>query len=170
MNVLDITLLVALGGFVLAGFWFGLIHMVGAFAGMIVGVWAAGHFNTQVSEWIVSVFGGNINLIRVLAFVLTYSIAARLVGVLFWFVEKIFGLITIIPFLKTFDRLLGAALGFVEGMLAIGLAVYFMGRFPISERFAELLHASQFAPKFQAVGSVLAPLLPDAIRILKSVI
>ena len=170
MNILDLILLIGLGGFVLAGFWFGIIHMVGAFVGLVFGIWAASRFAGPVADWLANLTGWNENLLLVLAFVLSYAIAARLAGLALWFVEKIFHFIAIIPFLKTFNRLLGAALGFVEGMLTLGLALYVASRYPISADFTALLEASTFAPRFQAVGAVLAPLLPDAIRALQSVI
>jgi len=170
MNGLDLVLLITLGGFVLAGFWFGIIHMAGALLGMVAGVWVAGHYNGAVTDWLANITGWNANFLRIAAFVLTYAIAARLVGFAMLLVQKVFDFISIIPFLKTFNRLLGAALGFLEGALAIGLALYFASRFPINAEFTTLLAASIYAPRFQIVGSILTPLLPDAIRLLKSVI
>jgi uncharacterized membrane protein required for colicin V production len=170
MTLLDLCLLITLGGFVLAGIWFGLVHMVGAFVGMFLGIWAAGVYQGAIADWLVNSFGWNANLSHVLAFMFIYALVARLAGVALWFVEKIFGFFTIIPFLKTFDRLLGAALGFLEGMIAVGLFIYFAARFPWNDSFAAALAASTYAPKFLAVGSTLAPLLPAAIRALKAVI
>lgn len=170
MNIIDISLLVALGGFVLAGFWFGFVHMVGGIVGLILGAILAGQFEGVLAAKIIGWVGGNANLAHVLAFIFIFGIATRLVGVAFWVVEKIFGIFHFIPLLKTFDRLLGAALGLLEGTIAIGLMVYFAARFPITLGFGSLLASSQFAPQFQSVGAILAPLLPLAIRVLKSVI
>jgi uncharacterized membrane protein required for colicin V production len=170
MTLIDLCLLVALGGFVLAGFWFGLVHMVGSFAGLIIGIIVAGQFEGVVAEKIVGFTAGNMNLAHIVAFVLIFTVVTRLAGIALWLVEKVIGIFHVIPFLKTFDRLLGAALGFLEGAIAIGLTVYFASRFPINFGFAEMLKDSVFAPRFDAVGTAFAALLPAAIRALKSVI
>jgi uncharacterized membrane protein required for colicin V production len=108
-------------------------------------------------------------LANLLAFFGLFILVNRLVGFLFYIIEKIFGLIAILPFLKTFNRLLGAALGLVEGTLVIGLAIYFAGRFPFSSWFETMLTGSLLARPFNTVGSVLAPLLPDAVRALRTI-
>ncbi|HSD12429.1 MAG TPA: CvpA family protein, partial [Patescibacteria group bacterium] len=111
MNVVDISLLVALGGFVLYGFWFGIIHMVGALLGVVVGAVAAGRLYGPVAHWLLPFVGSNENLAKILGFFIVFVLVNKLVGLAFWIIEKIFKFISIIPFLKTFNRLLGAALG-----------------------------------------------------------
>ena len=170
MTIIDITLLILLGGFVLAGFWFGVIHMIGSILGVILGAIGAGWFYGTVAEKIVSYVGGNMNLAKIIAFIVLFVVITRLVGLILWILEKMFGFMTIIPFMKTFDRLLGAALGLVEGTLAIGLCVYFSAHFPVTAGFAAMLVDSEIAHAFNKVGSVLAPLLPAAVRVVKSVI
>lgn len=170
MTLLDLCLIIALGGFVLAGFWFGLVHMVGAFVGLFVGIWAAGRYEGAVAAWLAGLFGWNENLIHIVAFILIFALVTRLFGIALWVVEKVLGIFHVIPFVKTFDRLLGAALGFIEGVIAVGLFVYFAARFPWNDAFTAALAASTYAPKFLAAGSLFAALLPAAIRALKAVI
>jgi uncharacterized membrane protein required for colicin V production len=168
MNILDISLLVLLGGFGLYGFWFGIVHIVGAFLGLFIGAVAAGRLYVPASAWIEPYMGGNTNLAKVVAFFLVFVIVSKLAGLLFWFIEKIFKFITVIPFMKTFNRLLGAALGLVEGTLMLGLVVYFAARFPISAPFATLMHDSTVAGAILPIGAILAPLLPYAVRAAQS--
>lgn len=170
MNVVDITLLVLLGGFVLAGFWFGIIHMVGSLIGLIAGALIAGWFYAPFTGLLTGYVGGNQNLAKIIAFVILFILTTRLVGLAFWTIEKIFRFISIIPLLKTFNRLLGAALGLLEGTLTIGLGVYFAARFPATAAFEMLLRDSSMARAFAAVGALLAPLLPAAVRAVRSVI
>lgn len=169
MNVIDLTLVIALSGFILAGLWFGVIHMIGSVAGVLLGAIGAGQFYGQASEYLLSLVGSNENLAKLLAFFGLFLLINRLVGLLFYLVEKIFSIIAIIPFLKTFNRLLGAALGLIEGALILGLLVYFAGRFPFSEAFAALLGESTLARVFNTVGSILAPLLPEAVRAIRTI-
>lgn len=170
MNVVDISLLILLGGFVLYGFWFGIIHMVGALVGVVFGAIAAGRLYPLVAGWIAPLFGDSQNLAKVVAFIAIFVLVGRLVGLAFWVIEKIFKFIAIIPFLKTFNRLLGAALGLLEGTLALGLAVYFAARFPISANFEVLMRDSAVAKALHAVGAILAPLLPAAVRAVRSIL
>lgn len=167
MNVLDISLLVALGGFVLYGFWFGIIHMVGALLGVVVGAVAAGRLYPLVAHW-VPFTGDNANLAKIIAFAVVFILVNKLVGLVFWVVEKIFKFISVIPFLKTFNRLLGAALGLLEGTLVLGLVVYFASKFPVSAAFDALMRDSTVAHALLPVGSILAPLLPLAVRAAQS--
>lgn len=170
MNIIDISLLVALGGFILAGFWFGAIHMVGSVVGVIVGAIVAGQFHGVLSGPIAGLVGGNQNLAKLIAFTVIFILATRIVGLTFWIVEKIFKFVAIIPFLKTFNRLVGAALGLIEGTLALGLAVWFAAHYPATAGFGTLLATSPVAKGFYAVGAVLSPLLPLAVRAAQSVI
>jgi uncharacterized membrane protein required for colicin V production len=169
MNYIDLTLLILLGGFVLAGLWFGVIHMIGALVGIVLGAFAAGHFYIPVADWMAPWLGDNENLARLLAFFGIFILTARLIGFAFHIIEKIFKIIAIIPFLKTFNRLLGAILGLIEGTLVLGLLVYFAGRFPFSSAFEEALVASTLAQALNLIGAILAPLLPEAIRALRSI-
>ncbi|MEY4745348.1 MAG: hypothetical protein RL272_1293 [Candidatus Parcubacteria bacterium] len=168
MNIVDVSLLVALGGFILYGFWFGIIHMVGSLLGVLVGAIAAGRLYVPAAHWIAPYVGGNDNLAKVIGFFVIFVLVNKLVGLAFWVVEKIFKFISVIPFLKTFNRLLGAALGLLEGTLVLGLAVYFASRFPIGAEFDALLGASSIAHALLPVGSILAPLLPLAVRAAQS--
>lgn len=168
MNVVDISLLVALGGFVLYGFWFGIIHMVGALVGVVAGALAAGRLYAPVANWVAPMVGDNANLAKIIGFVIVFILVNKLVGLAFWVIEKIFKFIAIIPFLKTFNRLLGAALGLLEGTLVLGLTVYFASRFPVSTGFDTLLADSTVAHALLPVGSILAPLLPLAVRAAQS--
>jgi len=170
MNIVDLTLLVSLGGFALYGFWFGFIHMVGSVVGVVFGAIAAGRLYGSTAHWFGDLSTTNPNLANVLGFIVTFILVNRLVGLLFWVIEKIYKFIAIIPFMKLFDRLLGAGLGFIEGTFVIGLCVYFASRFPWSLPFSADLAASPIAAKFYAVGSLLAPLLPAAVRAASSVI
>jgi len=169
MNIVDFILLASLGGFVLYGFWFGLIHMIGSVAGIIVGAVAAGRLYGVTAQWFGSLSTTNPALANLLGFIVTFIIINRLVGLLFWFLDKVYKVLAVIPFMKLFNRLLGAALGAIEGVAVIGLCVYFAARFPYSTKFAADLAASALAEKFNAVGAVLAPLLPAAVRATSSI-
>jgi membrane protein required for colicin V production len=170
MNIVDIVILSMLGAFVLAGFWFGVIHMVGAIVGFFFGVWSAGHYYVSAGNWLAPYLGGNANLAKLIAFVFIFLIITRLFGLLMGIVNKIFKIIAIIPFLKTFNHLLGAAVGLLEGTLVLGLVIYFAAKYPINATFEMALRNSQLSHVFNSVGGLMSPLLPQAIKVMQSVL
>jgi membrane protein required for colicin V production len=170
MNTVDLALLIALGGFILYGFWFGLIHMIGSIAGMFIGAFIAGRFYGVTAGWLGSLSTSNPNLANILGFVITFVVVNKLVGLAFWVFDKIYKFFAVIPGMKMSNRLLGAALGFFEAAAVLGLTVYFASRFPFSLPFTDDLATSGTAAKLYKVGEALAPLLPKAVQILKSVL
>lgn len=169
MTLFDVILIVILGGFVLFGFWFGLIHTLGALVGTIAGAWAAGHYYDALAVWVNGLVGGSLNVLRVIVFIVLFTVVNRLVGLLFFLVEKVFNVVSIIPFLKTINRLAGAILGLAEGVLVVGLSIYIASRYPLGEWFTTMVLArSSVARYLSGLGDVLAPLLPEAVRTLRS--
>jgi membrane protein required for colicin V production len=169
MNFIDLILIISIGGFVLAGLWFGIIHMIGSVAGIVVGAYCAGRFYEPAANYILPFLGGHENWAKIIAFLAIFVLVNRLVGLVFYILEKLFKVIAVIPFLKTFNRLLGAVLGLVEGTLVIGLVVYFAGKLPLSTSIATELAASKLANELNSVGAILAPFLPETIRILHTI-
>lgn len=167
MPLVDGAILILLGGFVLFGLWFGFIHTLGALIGTIGGVFVASRLFEPIAQWIHGIAGGSLNFERVVAFLLILTIVDRLIGLAFWFVEKMFNFLTIIPFLKTINRLLGGLLGFVEGVLVIGLTLYFASRYPFPP-VGEYIASSGFATWLINAASVLVPLIPAAIRAIRT--
>src|SRR5690606_32344673 len=104
------------------GFWFGLIHMVGSFVSIVVAAVISGNYFEFVAEKLSFLFGGRDNLGRVVTFILLFLLVTRLVGFVFWLINKLFNLIAVLPFLKTFNRLGGALLGLIEGVVLMSLA------------------------------------------------
>lgn len=168
MGLLDLILLLILGGFVLYGLWFGLIHMIGVLVGTIAGAFLAARWYDDVASWFGFIFGHDSNTAKVLFFLILFIFINRLVGLGFWLVDKIFSFLTIIPFLKTINRLLGAAFGFLEGILVLGLTLYMASRFPLGDWFTGSLTTSWVAHFFITVGKILTPLLPEVVKQLKS--
>lgn len=115
-------------------------------------------------------FGWEGNLARVLVFVAAFFIINRLVGIAFWFVERFFNIILKFPFLKTFNRLFGFLLGAFEGLLTLGLIIYFIERFPLSEKIMQSMAQSEMAAFVSNMSHILIPLLPDAFKLLKSTV
>jgi membrane protein required for colicin V production len=161
--ILDFVLIVLLAGFVLFGLWFGFVHTLGALAGTVVGAFAAGRFYEPIASFFSGTFGWDHNLMRVIAFLVLFVLVNRLVGLLFYLVERTFRFISIIPFLGAIDHLLGVILGFFEGALVLGLTLYFATKFPVGP-LAAMITGSSVAKWLIATASVLIPLLPKFVQ------
>lgn len=170
MNLFDVIILIGLGGFVLYGLWFGIIHALGTLVGTIVGAFLAGQYYVAVAAWAQHLVGGSLSIWNVVMFLLIFTLGNRLVGFLFWLVERVFNVLTIIPFLKSINRLAGGVLGLIEGVLVIGLTLYVAERYPLGVWFLKFFPPSVVAQQCIRIANILVPLLPDALRALKSLI
>lgn len=170
MTLFDLVLILILGGFVAYGLWFGLIHTLGVLIGTIAGAFLSARWYDEVAAWLGFLFGGHQNAAKVVCFLFLFVIINRLIGLLFWVVDKIFSILTIIPFLKTINRLLGAAFGFIEGVLVLGLTLYVASRFPLSDWFSTDLASSKVAHYLVTIASILKPFLPEILKQIKSII
>ncbi|MBU1146153.1 CvpA family protein, partial [Patescibacteria group bacterium] len=99
MILFDLILILILGGFVLYGLWFGLINTLGVLVGTIAGAFLAARWYEPVADWAGFLFGGHTNLAKVVCFLILFIIINRLVGLVFWLIDKIFSFFKIIPFL-----------------------------------------------------------------------
>ncbi len=161
--IFDFVLLVLLAGFVLFGLWFGLVHTLGAVAGTVVGAYVAGIYYEPAAAWLHSVVGWDQNLIRIIAFLIIFVLVNRLVGLVFYMVERTFRFLKFIPFLSTIDHLTGAILGFIEGALVLGLTLFVATKFPVGP-LASMITASKMAAWLIKTAGVLVPLLPPVIK------
>lgn len=171
MPIIDVILLIILSGFVFYGLFFGLIRTVGTFLGMIIGAVLASRLYLPVSVWLDTFFFGYHNLGKIIVFLILFSLINRLTGFVFYLLDKTFNLISIIPFLKTINRLGGAVLGFLSGSFSIGLVLYVASKYSILESFfGKWLVGSQFANFFLKFTKVLLPLLPEVLKKIQGLI
>lgn len=167
--MLDTILIVILVMFVSFGFWFGFVHALGALIGVVAGAFFAGRSFEPLAQWLHSVVGGSLNIERVIVFILIFTIINRLIGFIFWIVERIFKIATMLPFLKTIDRVLGAAFAFLEGAFVLGLTLSVALHFKIP-LLQQGVAASGLAQTLVRISRFLEPLLPAALRLFNIVI
>ena len=168
MTPLDIGLIIILFFFVATGFRYGLIITFGTLVGLIAGVYVGGMYFERVGAFLLDIFAGNENLAKVVAFVLIFLLTARIVGLVFWAINKAFKIISVIPFLSSFNRLGGALFGFLEGAIFLGVALMFVDKYPFSDSIIPAVQASEVAQWLLGYGKLFAPLLPDAVRAIES--
>ncbi len=171
MSYFDIGLLVILLIFVGNGLAKGLIRLLGQVVGLIVASYVASHFYLTFYAWGQDMVNWGEGTEKFLSFLIVFTLVTSLVGVVFIIIEKLFNLISIIPFTKTINRLLGGVLGLFEGSLALGLILFVAARYAwIGGMFGSQLVESKVAPLMIKVANVVMPFLPEALKALKSII
>lgn len=114
MNWLDIVIIVLLVIFAISGLVNGLIKALFSLAGLILGIFLAGHFYVQLAD--VLGFISNENAAKIAAFIVIFLvvlIVATILGVIF--TKVVSNLL-----LGWLNRLLGAVFGVFEGALFLG--------------------------------------------------
>ena len=171
MPIIDITLIVFLSGFVFYGLYSGLVKMLGYLFGLIAGTWAAAHYYSQAYDYISWLFFHHEGLGKIICFLIILMLVSRLVQLLFMLLDKVVHILSIIPFLGTINRLLGAIFGLIEGIFILGLIVFIASKYVlINSMLGNVLSNSQLAPELLKAANVLSPLFPDTLKMLKSII
>jgi len=171
MSYFDIGLLIILVGFVTNGLAKGLIRLLGQVVGLIVASYVASHFYLTFYEWGKDIVNFSEGMEKFLSFLILFILVSSVIGVIFILIEKIFNLLSIIPFTKLINRLLGGALGLLEGSLSLGLILYVAARYAwVGGLIGNQLVSSKVAPWLIKMTTIIMPFLPDALKALKSII
>lgn len=168
MGILDIILLVLFFGFVGAGFYFGVIHTLGALLGVVVGVTLAGSLYDKIAPFF-QFFALKEEVARVLAFIVVFVVVSRLVGYMVHMFDQGFKIIRFIPFASSANRLAGALLGFAEGALVLGTILFVASHFQLSPAINDAIDQSKFAGLLMTISKILTPLIPVAIKSAKQI-
>jgi uncharacterized membrane protein required for colicin V production len=145
--------------FAIAGFFYGLITTFGSLVGVALGGFGASLYFKDLAEVIKPLILNNLNLAKVISFVILYVIINRLTVFAFYIINKIFRLLTIIPFLKTINHIGGAVLGFLEGVFGIGILLVLLLNFPLANFIDDAILNSQIAQYLIAAGNLLKPIV-----------
>ncbi len=160
-----------LAGFVFYGFSFGLIRAIGSLAGIIAGAYVASRFYLDVFSWIDQWWPWQANIGKVVSFIICFTIISHIIGWVFSMFEQAFKVAAVVPFLQTLNRLFGAAFGFIEGALALGLILYVASRYvPAGGELAQWLDTSAIVAFLINFSKILAPLLPEIYKKIKSLV
>src|SRR3989339_472790 len=163
MFLVDVVLLVIVGLFVLFGLFFGLIHTLGSLVGTILGIVVSTRLIDPAFDRLGFLFGGG-GAAKVILFIIIFLLISRIVGLLFWVVERAFGIVSIIPFAKSINRLLGAVFGFVEGVIVVGVVLFFALQYLPDDAVRAALEQSVVADFLVATMAALQGLFPEGVR------
>lgn len=171
MIFFDIMLLLILAGFVFYGLFFGLIRTLGSIISFLGGLWLASLFYLDVFAWAQNLFFGYNIIGKLVCFFVLFSLINRLIAFGFVLLDRAFDIISIIPFLKTINRLAGAALGFIEGGMVLGFILYtLINNAILGKWFLSLSASSNLTPFLLKFAQVVAPMIPGLLNKLKTLI
>jgi len=166
MTFFDLILILILFGFTWFGFWNGIVQAIGGIVSIVIALFVASRWYEIISVRILPFLGDNMNLARLLGFIGVFIIAKVVMFLLLKIIDKFFSL----PILNIFNKLGGAVFGLIEGGLVIGVILYFSTKFPLGETWLVLLQTSIIAPTLIGFAKMLTPLIPDALKEIKSLL
>lgn len=157
MSYFDVVIVCLLFGFTLFGLWSGLLQSVGSIIGTIAGAYIAGHYFQPIAAWVVTRSDWSENTARIVVFFLLFVVVTRVIGAIFWFAQKF---LRLIPLGRMVNRISGAILGFIEGLIVLGLFVYLVQKFPLGGKLMPAINASQVIDWTEPVVSRIAEQFP----------
>lgn len=171
MIILDVVLLLTVAGFVFYGLFFGLIRTVGSLLGLVLGLWLASLLYEPAYSVFKSMAFGYDVLGKTLTFFILFTLINRIVVLIFALLDKTFDFFSIIPFLKTINRIAGAVFGLIEGGLLLGFVLYIVQSFSVLSLWVDKISSgSKIIPYIMKFVEVLKPVFPNLLNQLKQLI
>ena len=167
MGLVDLAILIVLSGNVFLGFKTGLIQAIGSIVGLILGAWLAGMWYEGLAARLMPMMNNNENAANILGFIILFILIAKAIGFIAYLIDRAFRLVAIIPGMKLLNRLGGAVVSLIEGVLFFGLIFTFAEPFAAGTVFEAPIANSQFVGALMASVGWLTPLLPQIVVQLK---
>ncbi len=147
LHIADLVALVFLLGFLVNGFRRGFILTTGHLIGILAGILSARFWSPALAARLESLatFGIPRGWLYVVAAVLIFFVVARIVLAIASLINSAFKILTIIPFLETANKIAGAVLGIVVGIVFIGGLGYLLATSRIDPVVLGYFNASAIA-------------------------
>ncbi|MBT6254283.1 CvpA family protein [Candidatus Uhrbacteria bacterium] len=163
MMILDLVILGIIAGFAIYGFAAGFVHTLSSLVGTIFSIIVAVHTHVTVAFWILPDAMAGQFWAQITVFFFILALGSKLVQILVEVIGKAFNVVSIIPFTKTLNRILGVVLGLLEGVLIAGAALFVATSLPnLPEVFQTALDGSIMASTVVFVSMLLGALFPEA--------
>ncbi len=154
---LDIILIIWLVSSAIGGYKMGFVYKLGSLIGLVLSIYLAIRWTPGVIEY----FGWGV-FATITVFLIVMSLLSKLFGIIAWGIDKMFHIIYIIPFLKTFNRALGAGLGVLVTILMMTAVVAVSNVFSFYTPLTEFLGRSTVVPYVTQATDFALPYLQDA--------
>lgn len=162
MPIIDVVLICVVIVFTVLGFAFGFLHTLGSLIGALAGIFLGSRVSESLSDKYGFLQSGSG---QVTMFIVIFLVVSRLVGIVFWFAQKAWGVLAWIPLAGVADRMLGGIIGFFEGIMIAGIIVFYAVQVLPEEALRFSLEHSFLAQLLLNSVSVLQLLLPEQLRV-----
>ncbi|MBI5370196.1 CvpA family protein [Candidatus Uhrbacteria bacterium] len=163
MTFIDLLLIVIILAFVFFGLFFGLLHTLGSLFATIISVIIASHFVNPAFDTFGFMLGGG-QTAKVITFIFLFFITSRLLALLMKFFGGVFYWFTYIPFANTFNRLLGGLFGLLEGVIVVGVIIFYAMQILPDDTLLHALQGSLLAKYLVAIMSALQVFFPETLK------
>lgn len=167
MFLVDVILVAIIGLFVLFGFLFGFVHSLGSLVGAILGTVLTSRLIEPAFERFGFILGGGA-FAKIVLFILIFLLISRIIGLLFWVVEKVLGIFAMIPFAKTVNRLIGAVFGLLEGIIVVGVVLFFALQYLPDDAVKAALEQSSVADLLIAMTAAIQVMYPESSKLISA--
>ncbi len=159
---LDIILFIILLGFVYNGLNKGFIKLLGRIVALIIGIILTSHLYIPIYQFL------NLEeaIAKVLVFIFTYILLNSLINWLFVLIEGVYKLLSIIPFTKLINKLMGAVLGLAEGLLLLSVIIHLCISFNL---LSSQIEESIISPIFLWFIKTILVILPTSLQFIQNV-
>ena len=148
----------------------GFIRTLGSLVALVVGLWITYTYYLMVFDWAKNLFFGHNITGKIFTFFILFTIINRLIGFIFAILDRSFDLLSIIPFLKTINRLAGGVLGLIEGGLVLGIILVVASNLATPDSWlAAVLAKSQYSSYLILFAKIISPLIPELLNKAKAV-
>ncbi len=148
--IVEIVLILVILSLTARGWRQGLIETLGELVGAVIAFLVARAFSPWLAGIFVPFMPGRDGFARFIAFVIVALIVARLVGFLFGLADSLLHIITHLPLVKLAQKIIGAALGFLSGIVLVGSATYLVLFYRLDPTLIRWLGGSTVASWCQA--------------------
>lgn len=170
MDIFNLVIFILLAIFFLVGLFSGMWHIISGIVSLVVGIIAASHWYEVVALKLLSIVSGNLNLARILAFLLIFIAVRLVIALIFMLIKKFFGLFKFIPFHGLLSHMIGGLLSLAIGGLIIGFLLDFSTKFSLGPDWIAQVVSSEIALFLINFSHILGPLIPQALQEIESII
>ena len=143
----DLVAIIFFIGFLVNGFRRGFILTAGHLIGILAGILSARYWSPALAARLatLSTWGVPRGWFYIAAAILIFFVVARIVLAIAGLLNSVFKILTIIPFLETANKIAGAVLGVLVGVVFIGGLGYLLTTSRVDEVVAGYFNASLIA-------------------------
>ncbi len=161
MNYLDVIFIIIILFFTFNALRKGLVRVVGGVLGIFVGIYVAGLFYLQFSEWLQGVVQMlNSSESNIVSFILVFIAANRIFALVILLLDKIVS----VPIINSINKILGGLLGFLQGALIITLIITIFTNLGSFAGADNVISNSRLAPYSEKIITLIRPFLPQDLK------